>query len=182
MTQSNSLRSAAIAAALTASLVPATAQAAPGNTRTESGDAEVSVVDPIGIQNVAELRFGRMIQPATAGTLVISSAGAVTETGGVTGNALSTPQITNGRGPAAFAVFGDPNRFFVVFLPNNIDISNGTATMRVDQFRGNTDPSGRIRMSNTGYSPLLVGGRLNVNANQQVGTYSGTFAVNVLYQ
>ena len=169
------------AAALAALLVPASVQAAPGDSHTQSGDAEVSVVDPIGVQNVAELRFGRMIQPTTAGTLTISSAGAVTEAGGVTGNAISTPQITNGRGPGAFAVFGDPNRFFITFLPNSATVSNGTANMTVNQFQANTGIFGLRRFDNTGYSPLLVGARLNVGANQQVGSYSGTYTVTVLY-
>lgn len=169
------------AAALAASLAPAPAQAAPGSSFILSGDAEVSVVDPIGVQNVAELRFGRIIQPTSGGTLTISSAGAVTEAGGVTGNAISTPQITNGRGTGAFAVFGDPNRFFITYLPNSTIVSNGTSNMTVDQFRANTGFFGLRRFDNTGYSPLLVGARLNVGANQQVGSYSGTYTITVLY-
>ena len=94
--------------------IPATAIAEPGNSETQSGDASASVVEPIGIQNVADLRFGRIIRPTTGGTLTIAPNGNTTETGGVAGN-TNTPQITNGRGPAAFAVFGDPNRYFAVF-------------------------------------------------------------------
>ena len=40
---------------------------------------------------------------------------------------------------------------------------------------------GFARLDASGSFDLYVGGRLNVNANQQVGTYSGTFDVTVLY-
>jgi hypothetical protein len=165
----------------TALLQAAPALAAPGNSHTVTGNADVSVVEPIGVQPVADLRFGRTIQPTTGGTLTVTQTGAVTETGGVTGNAISTPQTVNGRGPGAFAVFGDPNRFFLLFLPNSTTVSNGTATMTVDQFRANTGIFGLQRFNNTGYAPILVGARLSIDANQQVGSYSGQYTVTVLY-
>ena len=157
------------------------ALAAPGDSLTVTGNGKVSIVEPIGIQPVASLRFGRIIRPTSAGTLVVDQNSVATESGGVTGNALSTPQLVNGRGSGAFAVFGDPNRLFLLFLPNQINVSNGSTTMRVDQFRANTGFLGLRRFDNTGYAPIFVGARLNVNANQQVGSYSGTYDISVLY-
>lgn len=178
----NSLKNAFTRASLgLLALYPAAASAAPGDSLTISGTGRASVVEPIGIQPVADLRFGRIIQPDTAGTLRIATNGAVTETGGVTGNAISTPQITNGRGPAAFAVFGDPNRWFVLFTPTQTTVSNGSATMLVNQFQANTFIFGLRRFDATGYADISVGARLNVNANQPVGTYSGTYNLTVLY-
>lgn len=176
------LRSALAALALTSSAV---AVAAPGDSETLTGEANASVVEPIGIQNVADLRFGRIIQPTTAGTLTIAPNGASTQGGGVVGNS-NTPQVTNGRGRAAFAVFGDPNRYFAVFgLPATATVSNGSATMTVDQFQfGTTAPTlfGIFpRLDATGYAPLFIGARLNVAANQDVGSYSGTYPVSVFY-
>ncbi|MCB2082951.1 MAG: DUF4402 domain-containing protein [Sphingomonadaceae bacterium] len=177
-TLSVALRPTAAAIALLAS---GQAIAGPGNTHTTTGVADVTVVEPIGIQNVADLRFGRIVRPTTGGTLTISPAGAVTETGGVTGQS-STPQATNGRGPGAFAVFGDANRYFLIFMPNSTTISNGTANMQVNQFQTNPGAFGPFhRLNNAGYAPLLVGARLNVNANQAVGQYTGNFNVTVLY-
>lgn len=178
----STLRSALATLALTSSAV---AVAAPGDSETLTGETSASVVEPIGIQNVADLRFGRIIQPTTAGTLTVDPNGASTEGGGVVGNS-STPQVSNGRGRAAFAVFGDPNRFFAVFgLPTTTLVSNGSSTMVVDQFQiGTSAPTlfgTFIRLDNTGYAPVFVGGRLNVAANQQVGSYSGTYPVNVFY-
>lgn len=158
-----------------------TALAAPGDSLTVTGNGKVNIVEPVGIQPVAPLRFGRIIRPTAAGTLMVDQSGATTEGGGVTGNALSTPQLVNGRGPAAFAAFGDPNRRFILFLPNQINVANGAATMRVDQFNANTGIFGLRRFDSTGYAPLFVGARLTINANQQVGSYSGTFDVTILY-
>ncbi len=157
------------------------AMAQPGDSFSTSGSAEVTVVEPIGIQPVAELRFGRIMQPTTAGTLRLTYAGAVTETGGVIGRS-NTPQDFNGRGPGAFAVFGDANRLFLAFLPNSTTISNGSATMLVNQFQANPGGLLGLRQFNaSGYAPLLIGARLNVGANQATGTYTGTYNVTVLY-
>ena len=155
--------------------------AEPGHTDSFAGNAEVRVVEPIGIQTVADLRFGRIMQPATAGTLTLAYTGAITETGGVVGQS-NTPQLPNGRGPGAFAVFGDANRLFLAFLPGTITLSNGATTMLVNQIQAN--PGGLLglrRFNADGYAPLLIGGRLNVNANQASGTYTGTYNVTVLY-
>jgi len=179
---SSTLRSALAALALTSSAV---AVAAPGDSETLTGEVNISVVEPIGIQNVADLRFGRIIQPTAAGTLTVDPNGASTETGGVVGNS-NTPQVTNGRGRAAFAVFGDPNRYFAVFgLAASTTVSNGSATMTVDQFQVGTNAPTLfgifIRLDGTGYAPVFIGGRLNVAANQQAGSYSGTYPVSVFY-
>ena len=159
---------------------PATALAAPGDSHTFQGRANISIVEPVDIQRVADLRFGRIIQPTTAGTLTLDPDGTESSTGGVTAN-MTTPQVVNGRGPAAFAVFGDANRRFHVFVSNNIDISNGSATMRVDRFEANAGPPGFSLLDATGYYALFVGARLNVGANQQAGSYTGTFDVTVRY-
>ena len=157
--------------------------AEPGDTDTSAGSAEARIVDPIDIQRVADLRFGRIIRPTTAGTLRVDPDTTVTTTGGVTGNE-STPQETNGRGPAAFALFGEPNRRFNASTTGNttlaITVTNGTATMSVKQFRDNTG-SGFSQLNSSGYYALFVGARLDVGANQQAGTYKGTFDVTVRY-
>ena len=172
------LRAAGSALALTLS---AQAAAAPGDTHTLPGQARARIIEPIGIQNVADLRFGRIMQPATAGTVSIGTDGAVTETGGAIGS-TTTPQLAGGQGAGSFAVFGDPRRRFIVTVPLFATISNGTSTMLVDQFQWmDSFGFGFGRMDTNGVANLSVGARLNVGANQQVGTYSGTYDVTVLY-
>ncbi len=157
------------------------ASAEPGQTISAAGTSEAVIIEPIGLQNVADLRFGRIIRPTTGGTLRIANNGAVAETGGVTGNAISTPQRRNGRGPAALAAFGDPFRLFITFIPAQSQVSNGTAQMRVDQYTVNTGFLGLRQFDADGYSGLLIGGRLTINPNQQTGSYTGTFPVTILY-
>ena len=162
--------------------------AEPGDSTSTSGNSEATVIEPIGLQNITDLRFGRTIQPETGGTFRVRTNGSVAENGGVVGNAISTPQVTNGRGPGALAVFGDPFRLFVTFLPQQTTVTNGTAAMLVDDLNWNpvvfTGPFSGLtygRFDADGYSAILVGGRLNVAADQEVGTYSGTYPVTVLY-
>lgn len=148
--------------------------AAPGDTITISGTAKASVADPARLQKLQDLRFGDIMQPTTAGMVEIDAAGGI-----VANIDISTFPLN--RGPSRFLVRGDPNRKFLVFLPNRIDISNGTATMQVDRFRMNA-VNGNVRLNALGLYDLVVGGRLQVAALQQPGRYSGTFAVTVVYQ
>ena len=167
---------------LTALLVaiPAVVSAAPGDSATYTGSVEISVVQPVNIQRVADLRFGRIIQPSSDGTLTIGWNGSVSSSGSLDTD-MTTPQVINGRGPAAFVLFGDPNRRFHVFIPKKITISNGTSTMVVDKIEKNAGPPGWSYLNATGFYPLFVGGTLNVTASQQVGSYSGTFDITVKY-
>jgi spore coat protein U-like protein len=170
----------AMAAFALAAGAPAIAQ--PGDADASVGTATVSVVEPIGIQRVADLRFGRIIQPTANGTLTLAFDGTLTEAGGVVGLS-STPQAINGRGPGAFAVFGDPNRRFIAFMPNSTVITSGANAMVVNQFQANPGgfPGIFRRFDANGFAPLFIGGRLNINANQATGTYTGTYDVTVLY-
>jgi len=162
--------------ALALTVFSGAAHAAPGEMSADTtGSAVAQVVGPFQIAPIADLRFGSIMQPTAPGDVTISSAGVVTTT-------LSFSTVSGPRGPAIFVVRGEPNRRFLVQLPTPIDISNGTSTMRVDQFRANTDASGRVTFSSGGLYVLNVGGRLRVNANQEPGSYTGTFDVTVLYQ
>lgn len=162
--------------ALASAIWSVSAQAAPGDTSAQTdGSATAQIVGMFQIVPIADLRFGSIMQPATAGKVTVGSDGSVTTT--LTFSATSGP-----RGPAVFVVRGEPNRRFLTLLPGPTTISNGTSTMVVDQFRSNTIPPGVANLSSTGLYILNVGGRLNVNANQAPGSYTGTFDVTVLYQ
>lgn len=153
--------------------------AAPGDTVTMSGSASASVVEPGRLTKINDLRFGQFVQPATSGTLTIAPGGAVTPTGGMT-TSTGLTQVGTGRGPALFRVSGAAFRFFHVKLPKSITISNGAATMTVDTFTSNALVANTY-LDTTGNFDLYVGGQLQVNAAQQQGAYSGTFAITVTY-
>lgn len=159
--------------ALLAGLLAPQAHAQSTDTMSVTGASKVRVVEPISIVNISDLRFGTLMQPLTNGIVEVAADGAVT-----TNLDLST--FPNGRAPARFTVLGEAQRRFIIFVPNRINISNGTSTMRVDRFRTNLD-RGFGRFDAVGSYDLYVGGRLHVDANQEPGSYSGTFEVAVLY-
>jgi Domain of unknown function (DUF4402) len=180
----NPSRKAGLAALLGLSLSPGAALAAPGDSATGTGTAEASVIERFQIVNDDSLRFGTFTRPSSAGTLSIAVNGTVTGTAGMT-TTYSVPQSGAGRGPASFHLNGTRNRLVQVSLPGSFNITNAQGvTMSVDQLVRNASNNGNqdVRLSNTGYFLLLVGGRLNVAANQAGGTYLGNFDVTVTYQ
>lgn len=163
-------------------LLPGAALAAPGDSATASGTAEASVLERFQIVNDDGLRFGSFSRPTTPGTLSVAVNGTLTGTAGMA-TTFGIPQ-TGTRGPASFHLLGSRNRVVAVTLPTSFTISNGSATMTVDNLVRNASNNGNldVRLNNAGYFLLLVGGRLNVGANQPGGTYSGSFDVTVTYQ
>ena len=171
---------AAWIAALLAGGAPGAALAAPGNSAVMPGSAQAVVVDPGRLVAREFLRFGSFTRPTAAGDITITPANVMITTGQLTANA-AIPQAVNGRGPAEFDVYATSYRAFVTLISNNITISNGAATMQVRNFTGNIGVP-RTSLDVNGYYRLKIGGTLKVNANQAVGTYSGTFNVTVIYQ
>jgi hypothetical protein len=153
------------------------ARAAPSNTATFTGVAQATVAQPTRLIPLEDLRFGRFIRPITASTITLAPDGVVTATGDVV-NSINMAQPPSGRGPAEYRLVGTAARFFVANIPNRIDISNGATTMRIDNITTNIRP-GRNFFDPTGNFYLFIGGRLRINANQQVGSYSGTYDVTV---
>lgn len=157
--------------------VPALAQTGGNN-----GVSTVTVVETAAITPTADLRFGAFISPTTPGTVTVSANGPITTTGGVTSGA-NIPQPATGRGPATFDLIGGRNRLFYVLQIDPITIANNANNrMVVRFFTGN--PSNALpfrRFDNRGNYTLQVGATLEVNANQQVGNYSGEFEVVAVY-
>lgn len=143
------------------------------------GSAQAVVVEPAGITALEDLRFGAIMQPATAGTVTIGADDSVSATGGAIVG-ITTPQPAGSRGAGRFTITGDANRMFVLFGMNSLTISNGTATMPVDQLRANST-YGFGRFDGSGEYSLRVGGRLRIGADQPTGDYTGTYDLTVLY-
>jgi hypothetical protein len=157
-------------------LTPALAQAAPGNTRSVSGSARAAIIRPIAIAATASLRFGVIARPSTAGTLTVSTTGAVSTTGGVIGsNAINQGAL----GPRAgtFRVTGEPGASFGVVLPPTATVTAPGGSMTISLFT-----VGALTGSPVGTLDIAVGGTLAVSANQPVGSYSGTYQITVNYQ
>jgi hypothetical protein len=131
-------------------------------------------VDPvITLTKLTNLQFGDVFTAATAGTVVLSPAGARTATGGLTLGNLSPV------GAATFAVTGAANAAYSITLPVSIVLTGPAGTMTVSPFA--SSPSGTGLLGATGQQQLNVGATLNVSANQADGDYSGSFPVTVAY-
>jgi hypothetical protein len=140
-----------------------------------TANANANIVPGISITNTAALNFGDFLVPGAAGTATVDPAG------------VRTTALTTAGGTvtaAAFTVSGAGLKTFdVAFGAPSITITSAANSMTVDQFTPSCDPctfGGTAATLTT--LPLTVGGRLNVNASQPIGAYTGTFSVIVTYQ
>lgn len=169
------LRFRSLLTALAVLAVPLPALAAPGGSATMTGTASATIITPISIVATAPLRFGVMAQPTAAGTVTVSTAGAVSTGGGMVGN---TAIAQGSAGPQAgkFRVSGEPGRQFFVTLPLAATVNRSGASMIITLFT-----VGALTGSPVGTLDIAVGGTLTVGAAQPVGTYSGTYQITASY-
>ena len=141
-----------------------------------SDDAQVvaEVVITLSLVNQTDMVFGDIASTNAPGTVILSPDGSRVTTGGTFVNS------TISGGPAVFDVNGLPNAVYAITLPNSVVLTGASGnSMVVDNFTsqpalsGLTDPGGEQN--------LFVGGTLNVNSNQAVGSYSGIMSVTVVY-
>jgi hypothetical protein len=169
----------ASAAAMAVS-VPAAAQS-----NTASAVAQGVIVRPLVFIRVQDLHFGRIVPGTTAGNVIVAPDGARTRTGGVT-------LVGSDHQPARFAGDGAPNQQVRIrMVTNSISITGPGAPMSVNQFTIGSTPTNTV-LSGTwsnftlggtaGIFNFPLGARLQVNANQAPGLYSGTFTIELQYQ
>lgn len=163
------------------------AATAPAHAETEALDSQVSVVSPGSFYKVRDLHFGIVAASPLPGTVTVAPNGTRTSTGGVT-------LIGNSHYPAEFAGMKptQPNRPVRMRVGSNTVLLTGPgAPMVVSLFRANTNPAQtlsttprnfQVQQSSNGAFALYVGATLAVNANQQPGTYTGTWTLTLDYQ
>lgn len=162
--------------------VAALSRAPAVNAQSANTDATAVTIAPMSIVKVADLNFGNVIAGTTAGTVFIDTRnGNVSDTGGVTRAGGETSR-------ANFIIYGPVNQIVRIIIPSSTTITRngGGSNMLIDQMsigNGNRSLGTNIlgRLSATGVFNLTVGGRLRVNANQQEGTYTGTFDMTADY-
>lgn len=127
----------------------------------------------ISLTKNADLAFGDLTSGATTGTVKITPAGARSRTGGVT-------VLASTWGAASFTVSTPSgSRNYTIVLPGSATLTSGGGfTMTVNTFTSTPNGSGKTN-GGTLQQTLTVGATLQVGANQQPGTYSGTFLVTV---
>ncbi len=154
------------------------AAAAPGDSTEESGTAAAVVADPITIQRISDLRFGRFASPGTASSITVNVDGSFSAAGEVA-SSTNMAQPAGGRGPAQFTVEQAGNRGGTVFIPGDITITSGTNSMLINSITARL-----VVISGVGRNRIYrldLGGTLRVNANQAPGSYLGDFDVTVIY-
>lgn len=166
--------------ALTALAVPASAQDG------EVVDARAFIVTPLSFVKETDLDFGEIIPADTPGTVFMDSQGSVTTTGGVI-------QREGTQLPARFWGYGQFNQRVLINISANsylLTRDGGSETMLYDRVTIGSQPPiiittnpRRFRIINPdGYFSFTIAGRLQVEANQAPGIYTGEFAVNLEYE
>jgi Domain of unknown function (DUF4402) len=177
------LRGMACAAALAAAsgfALPAQAQ----HFAQETVEADAVIVRPLVFIEVGSLHFGNILASNTAGSVIVTPAGARSRAGGVT-------LIGDGHHPAKFAGMGTPNqRVDISLSANSIWIYGPGTRMRVRNFVIGSTPTAvltttprRFRIASiNGLFDFPVGATLDVNASQLPGIYRGTWNITLNYQ
>jgi len=137
--------------------------------------ATAVIVSPITLTRTANMSFGNIIADIDGGTVVLVPAGTRTLTG------LASPSLPGTVTAASFNVTGLANATYAITLPATHDITDGVQTMTVNAFTSTPSATGTLDAG--GAQTINVGATLNVNGNQNAGTYTNAagFQVTVNY-
>ncbi len=168
---------------------------------TVTGSVDAVIAEPLSLVSSDDLNFGAMtVGTATGGTVTVSTAGVATTTGSIVLDNTNVQAATfHGQGTRRL------NRVCIAFdassilIRRHVGVTPMPETMLVDGFvltpqngtlqgigggcGAGTAPRYAIRPPNgSGLFSYTVGARLNVNANQRSGHYTGTFSMTAVYQ
>ena len=152
----------------------------------DQANTEVLLVTPLSFVKEDDLDFGIVIAGDTNGTVTMDSAGDITTTGGVI-------QVRGTQQPARFWGYGTFNQRVLINIDANsytLQRDNGPETIIMDRVTIGSRPPilittnpRRFRIANPdGYFSFTMAGRLQINANQPTGVYTGEFSVTLEYQ
>ncbi|MEY4269488.1 MAG: hypothetical protein RLZZ58_704 [Pseudomonadota bacterium] len=146
------------------------------NAAQETATAKARILAEIQLTNTSDLEFATIISGAQAGSVVVSTAGAVTcgTTLVCTGTTTAADFDIQGTDGAVVLISGDTT----VTLTETV---GGTATMDAALNYSTASVTLNAGPASVGGS-FSVGGTLDVDANQESGAYEGTFNVTANYQ
>ena len=150
--------------------------------QTADANGRAVTIGPLSVVNIADLEFGNIIPSGVPGSVFIDTRnGNRTSTGGVT-------LASGAAGRGNFIIYGGPNQIVEISIPGSMTVThtNGTDNMNIDRMaigNGNRNFRTFVRgfLGTLGIYQLTVGGRLNVDGDQEAGLYSGTFIMTVDY-
>lgn len=141
--------------------------------------ADAEIITPLALTETGQLNFGKLSVTSAPGTLVLSTAGVRSATGGVNWVPASTATT------ATYHVVGAASTGYTITVPGTITVNrSGGGTMTItSKVKAATAADGVSSGTLTalGTDDFAVGGTLNVGASQTVGAYTGTFDVTVNY-
>lgn len=155
-----------------------------------STTASAEVVAPIGIVKDSDMNFGKFAPTGTAGPVTLDTDGSVD------GGANVTVLSTSGAAVARFTVSGEPSATYAITYPTGVSVSDGAATATTMALAflsevvadGGAATGGATTTVATGTldatggkQDILLGGKLDVGANQKAATYTATFNIGVEY-
>ena len=137
---------------------------------TATGNASVIIEQAITATQTQQMNFGIITPLASAGTAILSPAGAVSS---------GTLSFYGTPAAAEFSITAAPSTTLTITYSNGT-VTSGGNNMTIDTFTSTSTPSLNTT-DGTGALALLIGGTLHVGANQPSGTYTGTYTVTVSY-
>lgn len=147
----------------------------PASAATASSDSRAEIAESSVVQKLSDLQFGDIVTGSSPSTVAVNAS---TDARQVTsGDAIALGGTVSA---ASFRVEARPLLFYRIIVPASTTITRvgGSETMLVDNFTLN-GPSLRLLPLFTPVGTFKVGGRLNVAADQEAGTYEGSFNVTV---
>jgi hypothetical protein len=149
-------------------MIAATTGAMAQESATASSSA--TIVAPIGIEKSADMNFGNVATNDAGGTVVLTTGGATSKTGGVT-----LPANTGTVTAAAFDVTGESDYTYTITLPSTaITLQDDAGTpneMTVGTFVSDPLTTGALV---SGAQTVNVGAILTVDGSQEPGVYTNT--------
>jgi len=137
--------------------------------------APLHAVKTGNVTNTRALSYGRFVAN-TGGTIILNTAGARSQTGGVV--LLASGTFTSAAFSLTESGTGKAVGFTTITLPVSATMTSGANTMTISNFV--SDPTNTVL--GTGKNSVQVGATLTVAPNQAPGNYSGNFVVTVNYQ
>jgi hypothetical protein len=130
---------------------------------------------PISIMKNTDMNFGTIAISASTGTVILSTSGSRTTTGGV-----FLPSFIGTVTAAQFTVSGEPNYTYAIMLPADFTLYEsgvGPASMIVTAFTSIPSATGTLI---AGTETVLVGATLNAGASQTAGSYTNATGFDVI--
>lgn len=145
------------------------------NSAQGTATVNAEIVSPIQLNSSQPLNFGSIVSTTDGGTVTMDP-----KTGKRTYSQTGMEVLSSSFSVAEFNVTIQENYTYSVSIPNISLSGPDNSTMELN-FTHSLDPTSNMSSGNTS-DRFTVGGELQVNGGQTVGSYTGTVEVTVTYE